>query len=378
MSRLSAFVGQACLAFLPVLVIQLLSLTNLSLAALLSQSFAIVSVLFSVSYMAQRQYVNIYGPIGNDIRGDIKFRLKNVVVASALSLMLLKYYEVAFYVAFFSITIKLSESLLDYLYGYFNHTYGFKKGARSFFKLSFVRFMLLLALMTSLYYFVGLNESYVWYLIGVSSIIFLLVVTFTFYYKFPRVTEKKLFNGYKSRIKILFPFSISASLCAFLVVLPRWLVDVGSESDNIFLVSFSLVPVFGVLFNTLFASYIELARVNISESFKKLLLIVVSVNILFYFSDILLLPIITALYSYSYDLAEVYLKSVKVGVFFFSSILFANFYKFNKPYLEGATYLVGIITMFTLNFTGFTIYTSIMITSLVVFLLSMLSLKVKQ
>jgi hypothetical protein len=78
---------------------------------------------------------------------------------------------------------------------------------------------------------------------------------------------------YKKVLLKMLPFSVSASICSLVLLLPRWIVPESSQGVDEFLVAFSIVPVFGVALNTLFASNISLAKTNIKKAFLKMLLI---------------------------------------------------------------------------------------------------------
>lgn len=378
MSRLLAFLAQIFMAFLPVGIIQFTAVYDLSFAAALSQTFAIVSVLFSILYMSQRQFINIYGPINDEVVGDLKFRCVNTLIAIIISFCMLFFVNVPIYLLVLVISIKMSESILDYLFGYLNFRYGFNIGSKRFFVLSFVRTMLLVFVGFIGFKVLDLSQYSISYIVSCVSVLLALYLVGWVYRTLDEKSGYKYRLEYIMRVKVLLPFSISSSLCAFLVVMPRWLVTPGTADNDMFLVAFSIVPVFGLLLNVLFASYIATSKRSLRGGFIKLFIVVVSLNALAGILSPVGEQIVSYIFRYDASESSLYASSARLGIVLFSSVLFANFFKFFKPIYEGIAYLITVVAIVVVFYTTSDINTSILVGSIALFTISLISIWIKK
>ena len=80
------------------------------------------------------------------------------------------------------------------------------------------------------------------------------------------------------------------------------------------MVAFALVPVFGLFLNTLFVSYIELAKKSILKSLLRLLLFALILNSLFFLLKPVGVVLVSNLYGFNELLSEHFYYSVEIGL----------------------------------------------------------------
>jgi len=371
MPKLLSFLGLLLTSFAPVMLIQIVATKNFGLAADLSKFFAIGTVVYAFLYMGQRQYINIYGPVCTE-RGDFLFRLFNMVLASSIVYLFLTIEGADVNVFFLVAGFKLSEATVDFLFGHYNFKYGFESGSYKYFQASIFRVIILLSVSLIFWYFNPLAIEDV--LLDSSSYLFLFSLAALFSILF--LFEGSLLDlDYKKVLLKMLPFSVSASICSLVLLLPRWIVPESSQGVDEFLVAFSIVPVFGVALNTLFASNISLAKTNIKKAFLKMLLITSGLLLLVIISFDVQMIIISYFYGLDDNSSSHFAESIFFGCLLYSSILFANFFKFKNVLYESYCYIAGILTMSIILYFSGDINLSIFISSVAMLLFSTISLK---
>ncbi|PWK50877.1 hypothetical protein [Pleionea mediterranea] len=373
MAKIYSFLGLILTSFLTIGVIQFTAISDFALAAGLSRFFAIATIIFSFLYLGQRQFINIHGHVVSE-QDDFLFRGVNVLLSSIICILAFEVVGAGVELAILIIGFKVSEAIVDYLFGFLNYKYGFAKGSFLFFKSSILRvsIILLFLIMGLAIYDFDLQSS-----VSLSAPIILAYSIVYFFVSLKQLSKQPWSFDYKKTVVTLLPYSISASVCAFLLLSPRWLVSPDTPGGEEFLVAFSLVPVFGVALNTLFASYIGLARIDVKKAYLKLLITASILCLLLFLST----PIQAYIYSIVYGLNEVeantFARAVNVGCLFFSAVLFANFFKFKQPIYEAYCYLLGISMLYLITFLGGGNIMAIVVSSLSILLFSTLSLKVR-
>lgn len=376
LARVLSFLGLALTSFLPVAIIQMVAVSDFDFAAELSRYFAIGTIVFSFLYMGQRQYINIHGPIVGSLV-DLTFRLINMLIASWIVILVFYLMEIHLRFAFLIIGLKLSESIVDYMFGFLNYNYGFVRGSVKYFILTSLRLLVIILIFLICAFTANWKlDDIVDYTIPLLLVFG--VVSYAYHFCFSTQGNLKHLN-YIFILKKLLPFSLSASLCAFLVLAPRWLVSPDSDGDgaNEFLVAFSLVPLFGIALNTLFVSYISLAKDSLKKAYVRLIIIIFLFSLLF----ISLMPFQIYLYGFLYGLdalgAGKFSEAILLGFVFYSAILFANFFKFYNPFFESLCYLLGIVILIFASTLQLNMSSAIILSSSAMMLFSLLSLNSK-
>jgi len=340
--RVFNFLSQGLLAFLPALMIAVLSREDLSIAAEMSFGFAVIGVTISMAYLGMRPYVSLNGFLTNSKGGDIYFRFINIIFASCLVLLMMYYMERLTWVIYFALLLKFSEACIDLKNGFDFNEFGVEVASLALFKGSIIRALLLF----SFFIFTAseIGERYPFLMLGAlfTLIVFFLKLKGSTKVMYMRKVE--FIDAYK---KVVF-FSLATVICSILSVIPRFVLPVEIAENQVMLVALSISPLLGVLFQSVWLSSmhkLKKGRVAYFVFFIELILIVLLVWI-FKPLWVKLIPVI-------YGINDKYLIDVFADIIISISIFFAgmtmmNIYKYYFAWFEAVMYFVSIMVFLIL------------------------------
>ena len=343
-TKVTNFLSQGLLAFLPALMIAIIARTNMFIAAEMSFSFAIVGVFISIAYLGMRSYISINGHLTGERGKDITFRIVNVLAATILVVVVAVLMGRDSWLIYFALLLKLSESFIDLKNGIDVHNYGVERASINLLTSSTIRAVILISCFLAVTKY-GDGNHYA----------LLLTASILAFYFFGNLKGKHRvlilsFKEMKASYKALTFFSLATIICSMLSAMPRLIVSAESVENQIVLIALSISPVLGVVFQSIWLSEIHRLKKLDLHSFLiftfELLLIVFFI----YISDFLWRPIISIVYGIEdVLLLDVFSNVILAVSFFYAGMTLMNIYKYEHPWAEGLMYFLAI-TSFTIAF----------------------------
>ena len=344
MVKLNNFLGQALLAFLPALIVALISHHNLAMSGKFSFSFAIIGVCFSIFYMGQRAYIGINGVVKSSLKNETRFRDLNVFFATLLSLIICMYLDIGFWLALCAISIKLSESPIELHNGVDMKYRGVKVASKNLFKFSFIRavFIIFPLFFFSIYDPMSIEYLSI-YFVGLSVIVWCYFWRRERNYEFGNARIKFGYFFNFNRLKI---FAFSTIACSLLSALPRLSTSTEGIENHILLIALSISPAIAVVFQAVWLT--NIGKLN-KQSFSSIALFyfeILIILVVLYFSSPIWSELIPIFYGVSVlsDI-NIFKETIIVMSVFFGAMTLMNCFKFYNPKLEMTAYIFASVTL---------------------------------
>ena len=318
-------------SIVPILTI-VLSNHDIDYAAEFSSIFAVVSLVFSIALLNQRNYLCINGDSKYSFTNQLFFRYVNCAIGFFL---IIGYYfiEGSFSnLVLLVILIKLSELNIDYFHAAQTYTVGSTSASKSSFVKAFLRSSIIVVA------FIFLKTDFVLFLICLALLVFT-TIDVGMKYSFRNGHVFFPYLSISNDIKTLGAIGLFTSIFS---LLPRLLLD--ENNDQIELISLSLTPLFGLVLQSVWLTSVSKLR---TYSFDRYLIYAISICMLTCLL-FLLLRVSTFIPEkiYGIDQAEsinVFLNTLSASIFIFLPTALSNLLKIINPKFDLLVYITGIL-----------------------------------
>ncbi len=349
MDKIYYIFAQGLLAMLSPLIVMIESRQDHTSAAILSVGLSVVGAFYSLLYFGQSPYLSIRGFQAISIEHSVVFRVLNSFIAALFSVAVCFMLNVSLSVTLIVILIKMSEAIIDLWVGLSIFIYGSRATSKTYIKISALRTFFILLFIYAAGGVAGssINQIVLFLIVTIVSCFIFVLYNFHGKYHLNAFTFFSI-KRYFKYCHLMSQFFLATAACAMISTFPRWLITYVDNHENYIIdaIALSIIPVVGLVFQSVWFSTINKITINFAKSAKRFILQISMMALLIICTFPAWHFLIKMLYHIEISSEVIrFEKMVFVGILYFAAMSIQNIFKALWPIGEAFGYVTGSIIL---------------------------------